>query len=104
MWNASYPCENIIYVYTNMTDNNTIVFAGDEIVTPDVKEIYEQYKLENKELHQRFNDKLRSLKVNPYGMQVYARNMFVQTKHLDANNKTIYKTNVIDKIKNQFKQ
>jgi hypothetical protein len=101
MWNASYPSDDMVYVYTNKKDNETLVFSGAEVVTPVVKEIYEEYKLLNKKLHQEVNNKLKALSEhdNPYGMQVYARNMFVQSKNLKAHMKEEYKQAVLDKYK-----
>ena len=85
MWNASYPSEDTIYIYTNKKDNKTIIFLGTEIVQPKVKKILEEYKLLNKKLHNEINKKLNDLlnEENPYRMNVYARNMFVQTKNLN---------------------
>ena len=101
MWNASYPKEDMAYVYTNKRDNNTLLFLGSEIVTPEVKEIYDEYVELNKKLHSEINQKLNRLneRQNPYGMQVYARNMFVQTKHLRQDNKHLYKQRLIEKMK-----
>lgn len=104
MWNASYPKEDMAYVYTNKRDNNTLLFLGSEIVTPEVKEIYDEYVELNKKLHSEINQKLNRLNEtqNPYGMQVYARNMFVQTKHLRQDNKHLYKQRLIDKMKKKL--
>jgi hypothetical protein len=101
MWNASYPKDNMVYVYTNKSDNDTVLFLGSEIITPDVKQIYEEYIKLNKKLHHDINEKLNALNEVqiPYGMQVYARNMFVQTKHLKKQNKQLFKQNVINKLK-----
>jgi len=101
MWNASYPSDDMVYVYTNKKDNETLVFSGAEVVTPAVKEIYEEYKVLNKKLHQEVNNKLKALSEsdNPYGMQVYARNMFVQSKNLKAHKKEEYKQAVLNKYK-----
>lgn len=102
MWNASYPSEDTIYIYTNKKDNKTIIFLGTEIVQPKVKKILEEYKLLNKKLHKEINEKLNDLtnEENPYGMNVYARNMFVQTKNL--NNRDIdieqYKETLLDTL------
>lgn len=106
MWNASYPDDKIIYVYTNKSDNETLLFTGDEIITEKVREIYERYKTLNKELHKRINNELSELpeKDNPYGMQVYARNMFVQTKHLKRGQKAEYIKKVMGKIRSSIKK
>jgi hypothetical protein len=106
MWNASYPQGDMVYVYTNSTDNTSVVFSGEEVVTPEVQAIYEEYKRLNKELHAKINERLNSLPAhqNPYGMQVYARNMFVQTKHLDVNNRKMYKEQALKKIKETKKR
>lgn len=103
MWNASYPDSNSIYVYTNKTDNETILFTGEEVITAKVREIYEKYKRLNKGLHKEINEELKALseEENPYGMQVYARNMFVQTRHLKRENKTEYKKRILIKIGRQ---
>jgi len=100
MWNASYPDTNSIYVYTNKTDNETILFTGEEVITEKVRMIYEKYKRLNKELHQQINEELKALseEENPYGMQVYARNMFVQKRHLKRENKKEYKQRILIKL------
>jgi hypothetical protein len=98
MWNASYPSEDTIYIYTNKKDNKTIIFLGTEIVQSKVKKIFEEYKLLNKKLHNEINEKLNYLTndENPYGMNVYARNMFVQTKNL--NNRSIDIEQLLEKV------
>lgn len=100
MWNSTYPkSDNIIYIYNNKSDLETIIFNGEEIVTDKVKNILEEYKLLNKELQNNINAKLQELNdlENPYKMRVYARNMFVQTSNLDASKSEEYFNNVLNK-------
>jgi hypothetical protein len=101
MWNASYPKDDTVYVFTNRKDNNTMVFFGNKIVTPQVKAIYDDYIEQNKQLEKVFNQRLNALSVeqNPYRMRVYARNMFVQTRHLNRDQQQQYKEDVINKLK-----
>ncbi|NBP00062.1 MAG: hypothetical protein EBU90_08005 [Proteobacteria bacterium] len=100
MWNASFPESNTIYVFTNKRNNETILFTGDQIVTPEVKAIYEKYKRLNKELHKQINQELNALPTtaNPYRMNVYARNMFVQTRHLNPQHKSKNIVRIISKL------
>lgn len=98
MWNASYPSEDVVYVYTN--PQKTLIFSGDEIVTTEVKEILDDYKRLNRQLHDEINQRLQVLpqEKNPYRMQVYPRNMFIQTKHLDPEQHNKYSENVLQKL------
>jgi len=103
MWNASFPEQNTVYVFTNKRNNETLLFTGDQLVTPEVKAIYEKYKRLNKELHKQINQELNALPstANPYRMNVYARNMFVQTRHLSPQHKS---TNIVRIISKLFKK
>jgi hypothetical protein len=103
MYNATYPDKDTIYVYTNKKDNNTIIYYGSEIISDEVRDICEEYKLLNKKLHNEINKKLELLDSthNPYGMRVYARNMFVQTRNLDVSKKNEYIKNIKNKNKNE---
>ncbi len=85
VWNCSFPqINNTIYVFTNRKLDDTIIFLGNEIMTDKLQHILEKYKQRTKELENEFNDKLKTLSKheNPYNIQVYARNMFVQKSHL----------------------
>jgi hypothetical protein len=97
MWNSGLPKPECIYVYTNTKENNTIIFLGNEIITPKLDTLLEEYKRRTKELALEFNEKIKNLKQNenPYKIEVYARNMFVQKTHLIKNKFQ----NIIKKIK-----
>lgn len=97
MWNANYPSKRTVYLYTNKKDNNTLLFLGETIVTPEIEDIYNEYKKEIKNIEREINQKLLNLgNKNPFGMTVYARNMFVQTKHLNHTIKETLKKKVIE--------
>lgn len=100
MWNASFPDQNTVYVFTTKKNNETVLFTGDELVTPEVRAIYEKYKRLNKELQKQINHELDTLPVksNPYRMNVYARNMFVQTRHLNTQHKLQNIVRIVNKL------
>ena len=99
MWNANYPSKRTVYLYTNKQDNNTLLFLGNTIMNSDIEKIYREYKIKLKRLEKEINDKLLTLgEQNPYGMTVYARNMFVQTKHLDTTKKKTMKQQVVTEL------
>lgn len=82
MWNCSFPKSDnkTIYVFTNRKENKTILFSGNEVITPELSIVLERYKNKTKQLEFEFNKELSMLtkKENPYDIRVYARNMFVQ--------------------------
>lgn len=97
MWNASYPSKRTVYLYTNKKENNTLLFLGNAIINSEIEKIYREYKIKLKALEKEINDKLLNLNdKNPFGMTVYARNMYVQTKHLNSNTKETLKQKVIE--------
>lgn len=90
MWNASYPSNDTIYIYTNKTRNNTLVFVAEEVISKDIVKIYEDYKKKTKELEEMTNIILKDIPDNNYKLTVYARNMFTQNIHLNENLKDEY--------------
>lgn len=94
MWNSSIPNESTFYIFTNQKDNKTLIISGKNIITPALKECLNIYKKETKKLEILFNKKLKKLSTNnnPYNIGVYARNMFVQNKHLTLFKKKCTKT------------
>lgn len=85
LWNCSFPKkDNTIYIFTHRKFDNTIIFLGNELMTEKLQNILERYKERTKDLENEFNYELNLLnkKDNPYNIQVYARNMFVQKSNL----------------------
>jgi hypothetical protein len=84
LWNCSYPEKDSIYIFTNRKDNNTVIFYGNELITSNLQFLLEEYKIKTKALEEEYNSKIRKLdnKDNPYKIEVYARNMFVQKLNL----------------------
>lgn len=87
MWNSSIPQKHTFYIYTNKTDNKTLVIKGEKIISDDLNNILNEYKKETKKLECKYNKILNKLSEhkNPYNLNVYARNMFVQKKHFKIN-------------------
>lgn len=100
MWNGTFPSNDTLYLFTNKKDNETLLFKGGEIVTPQVEMLCNEYKKANRDLHEHYNNLLTQLSVseNPYGMRVYPRNMFVQSFHLDKNKKQEYLKDIVTKL------
>lgn len=77
MWNCTYPKKGSLYIFSSKKLSKTLVIRGEDIITDEIVEIYEEYSLAHKHLQLYINSKLNSVK-NRYGMRVFARNMFVQ--------------------------
>lgn len=98
LWNCTYPQKEAIYIFTNKKHNETLVFSGNEIITDKISTVFEEYKIKHKELAALCNKKLQKLK-NPYGLKIYPRNMFTQSKNLNILSKARYLKNVMKMIK-----
>lgn len=85
LWNCSFPkLDNTIYIFTHRKFDDTIIFLGNELMTKKLQNILERYKERTKDLENEFNYELTMLNKNenPYNIQVYARNMFIQKSNL----------------------
>lgn len=83
MWNSCIPNKHTYYIYSNQDDNKTLIIKGEEIVSDKLLNVMNEYKTRTKQLEQEYNNKINKLldTENPYKLNVYARNMFVQKKH-----------------------
>lgn len=84
MWNCSYPKKSCLYIHTNKNDK-TLIIPGNKIITPKLEELLIKYKNENKLLHDKWSKELNNLSKedNPYTIDVYPRNMFIQKKNFN---------------------
>ena len=85
MWNSSIPNYSTFYIFTSQKDNKTLIIQGKKIITVKLQKVLNQYKKETKMLQNKYNNRILkklSKSDNPYQIGVYARNMFVQNKHL----------------------
>lgn len=85
MWNCTIPNRLTYYLFTNTRDNMTKIIKGDKIVTIPLIKLLNEYKSATKELEKRYNFLISQLspEENPYNLNVYARNMFLQRRNFE---------------------
>ena len=102
-YNGGRPKEGYIYIFTSMKVNKTTIYYGRDVLNNEVRDLYDEFLLKNKENYKVFKSKL-ALVDNSRGFDYYERHMYTQsggaefTDYFTHKDRKLCETNVLNSI------
>ena len=102
-YNGGRPKERYIYIFTSRNVNKTTIYYGRDVLNNEVRDLYDEFLLKNKENYKVFKSKL-SLVDNSRGFDYYERHMYTQsggaefTDYFTHKDRKLCETNVLNSI------
>lgn len=102
-YNGGRPKERYIYIFTSRSVNKTTIYYGRDVLNNEVRDLYDEFLLKNKENYKVFKSKL-ALVDNSRGFDYYERHMYTQsggaefTDYFTHKDRKLCETNVLNSI------
>ena len=102
-YNGGRPKERYIYIFTSRNVNKTTIYYGRDVLNNEVRDLYDEFLLKNKENYKVFKSKL-ALVDNSRGFDYYERHMYTQsggaefTDYFTHKDRKLCETNVLNSI------
>ena len=102
-YNGGRPKEGYIYIFTSRNVNKTTIYYGRDVLNNEVRDLYDEFLLKNKENYKVFKSKL-ALVDNSRGFDYYERHMYTQsggaefTNYFTHKDRKLCESNVLNSI------
>ena len=102
-YNGGRPKERYIYIFTSRNVNKTTIYYGRDVLNNEVRDLYDEFLLKNKENYKVFKSKL-ALVDNSRGFEYYEIHMYTQsggaefTDYFTHKDRKLCETNVLNSI------